>query len=202
METTVRPYMEENAPVQVEFAIKRGVGERRRSSNKSGLQQHLLLPELSPQRRLSRNATPPVYPLSELKPDGSLLLTTDQDSEQLGLSHDAGSEHFSEDPASLQSPLKTLVLAPGVKLQNGDEMKVGPELPLFPTHMRKATFYQDDAIALTLAASMQSLHLCASVSSRNLHPLTPTASHSQHHPGHVFFSERREASLNGCACSL
>lgn len=154
METTVRPYMEENAPVQVEFAIKRGVGERRRSSNKSGLQQHLLLPELSPQRRLSRNATPPVYPLSELKPDGSLLLTTDQDSEQLGLSHDAGSEHFSEDPASLQSPLKTLVLAPGVKLQNGDEMKVGPELPLFPTHMRKATFYVSHLfVSVSIAAA-------------------------------------------------
>lgn len=214
LETTERPLMEENAPVQVEFAIKRG-GERRRSSNKS-TPQHPILPELSPQQRLNRNASPSLFPLSELRPGGSLLLATGQDSGYLDPSHKAESKHFSVNAASLQSPLKSLVLAPGVKLQNGDETKVGPELALFPTRMRKATFYvcahnvslyiaaldvrrfasrltdmllccvtlqqQDDAIAL--AASMQSLHSCASFSSRSARPLTPkVASHNQHHLG-------------------
>lgn len=139
LDTIARPYVEENAPVQVEFAIKRG-DERRRSSNKSTL-GHPILPELSPQRRVSRNASPSLFPLSKLRPDGSLLLATGQGSGVLNPSHEAESEHFSVDAASLQSPLKSLVLAPGVKLQNGGETKVGPELPLFPTHMRKVTFY-------------------------------------------------------------
>lgn len=135
--TLGRPLMEENAPVQVEFVIKQS-GDRRRSSgiDKSAF-HHPILPELSPQRRLSKRALPSGYPLNEPRHDNSSQLL----SGPLDTSQEVESEQYYEYPASLHSPLKSLVLAPGVKLQNGEETKTGPELPLFPKRMRKATFY-------------------------------------------------------------
>lgn len=50
-----------------------------------------------------------------------------------------GEKQYVVDPMS--QDFQAMPLSPGVKLQAGETTKLGPELPLFTTRMRKSTFY-------------------------------------------------------------
>lgn len=143
-ENAMTSFFDTNKPIQVEFAIKRGGHQhshhpRHSHSDPSGANHSsssVFLPELSPQRRLSRSATPPATSVIGLNGSRALLEQMPHTDD-----NDRSDDHCIDDASNLHSQLQTMVLAPGVKLQCDEGTKTGPELPLFPTRMRKATFY-------------------------------------------------------------
>lgn len=135
------PFFDGNAPIEVEFVVKRS---RASSQLERDGYSAVQLPELSPRRRLNRSEPQPMT-------DPELARTSGNTHKRAGrLANGTSSDLpreveradlFHEDAGSIQTHIKSMVLSPGVKLQDGEETKTGGELPLFPTKMRRATFY-------------------------------------------------------------
>lgn len=106
--------IEQNAPVEVVYLIKRSSPGKRGSTTG--------LPDLEEAMQHS-TYTLPILGKSP--------------------SQDETSEQFVIEP--MTQGFRDMMLSPGVKLQTGDTTKIGPELPMFATRMRKSTFHVSDA---------------------------------------------------------
>lgn len=137
-------------PIQIEFQVKR---HRHRHHHYHQQQHHdphaqvdsRHLPDLTPQRRLS-NASSIGSELENHEPEFKNSLQFSRSSYHIDptlSSPLSDSCDDSDDPSREREPhqLERMVLAAGVKLQTGEISKAGPELPVFPSRMRRATFF-------------------------------------------------------------
>ncbi|KAF1317847.1 Protein abnormal spindle, partial [Globisporangium splendens] len=143
------PFIEKNTPIQVEFVIQRS--NHHSHSNDSSSHANLsFLPPLSPTAARDRRPSRTPSMVGNENEHG-LLGGVCRDADTGRLSRCGGGERmgdedtddnqFQENPLNLHHHLQSMVLAPGVRLQTGIETKNGPDLPVFPTRMRKVTFY-------------------------------------------------------------
>lgn len=138
-------------PIQIEFQVKRH-RHRHHHHHHHHHDPHAQadsghLPDLTPQRRLS-NASSIGSELENHEPEFKNSLQFSHNTYHIDpmLSSPLSDSHSCDDfddPLREREPhqMETMVLAAGVKLQTGEISKAGPELPVFPSRMRRATFF-------------------------------------------------------------
>lgn len=134
-------------PIQIEFQVKRNRHRHHHHHHHHhDLQPHVdsgYLPDLSSQRRPS-NASSVSSGLENHVPEFQFSHSNFHiKATQCCILSEGHSSDDSDAPSREREPhhIERMVLAAGVKLQTGEFSKAGPELPVFPSRMRRATFF-------------------------------------------------------------